>query len=56
MTSYFDPFIRWAGLSDLAVLDTETTGLAGEIIEGQRSVAFEPNAGYRKSPVGFGVS
>jgi len=33
MTSYFDPFRRWAALPDLAVLDTETTGLAGEIIE-----------------------
>ena len=33
MTSALDPFRRWAELPNLAVLDSETTGLHGEIIE-----------------------
>ncbi|GGR31281.1 3'-5' exonuclease [Deinococcus ruber] len=31
--SVMDPFRRWAALPNLAVLDTETTGLHGEVIE-----------------------
>jgi len=33
MTSPFDPFRFWAGLPNLAVLHTETTGFRGQIIE-----------------------
>ena len=33
MTSALDPFRRWAELPNLAVLDSETTGLHGQIIE-----------------------
>ena len=31
--SRFEPFQRWANLDNLAVLDSETTGLYGEVIE-----------------------
>ena len=33
MTSALDPFRRWAELPNLAVLDSETTGLHGQIVE-----------------------
>ena len=33
MSSFLEPFRRWAALPNLAVLDTETTGLRGEVIE-----------------------
>ncbi len=33
MSSALDPFRRWAALDNLAVLDSETTGLSGEVIE-----------------------
>lgn len=33
MSPFLEPFRRWAALPNLAVLDTETTGLRGEVIE-----------------------